>query len=512
MLDETSPAAPMVAAAVNDAGDGQRSAAARGRASNGAAGRHHPVASGGSGATILIALPYAVNVRDILRTSVFSLLKQSGARLVILSPAHDQPEFVAEFAAPNVFFEPLHPHKPGPLERKLDTLRYTLFSELTETFGIRSVPPKQRPPLKRAVLATAQVVSRTLGHRRTEAALAQLNLALFPDRQYASVLHKYRPDLVCLTRVFGWGADLPVLKAALQERIPTMLLVSSWDNLTSKGVFPARVDRLVVWNSTLADEAIRLHGYDPAHVLVAGVPQFDIYADKTQLPDREAFFRRVGGDPSKRLVTFALSNETWCPDEFDVAEMVWKAMREGALGQPCQLLCRVHPLAFRFGQEFPERLRGLPDLLVDIPGRPGVHLDRDTPLDDMKHLAATMWHSDVVINTSSTISIDAAALDTPVVCACWDGYRTLPDDKSVRRYHKYTHFKKLLSLGGVRVAHSLDEMVGHLRSYLADPVTDREGRARIVEEQCRSMDGKAGERMAEYILRTVQDKRARAGT
>jgi hypothetical protein len=465
----------------------------------------------GDAPTILIALPYAVNVRDILRTSIYRLLKAAGARLVILSPAYDQPDFVAEFAAPNVYFEPLHPHEPGQLERRLDTLRYTLFSQLTETFGLRSIPSKQRTPLKRTVLAAARLASRTLGHRRTERALSHLNLTLFPDRRYGAVLDRYQPDLVCLTRVFGWGADHPVLKAAVQKRIPTMLLVSSWDNLTSKGVFPARPERLVVWNQTLAEEAIKLHGYQPADVLVAGVPQFDLYADKSQLPDRDSFFRRIGADPNKRLITFALSNETWCPDEFDVCEMIWKACRDGRLTRPTQLLCRVHPLAFRFGQEFPERLRGLPDLLVDIPGRPGVHLDRDTPLDDMKHLAATMWHSDVVMNTSSTICIDAAALDTPVVCACWDGYRTLPEDKGVRKYHKYTHFKKLLATGGVRVAHSIDDMVAHLNAYQADRSLDREGRARIIERQCMAIDGKTGERMAEYILRAARAHRAHNG-
>jgi CDP-glycerol glycerophosphotransferase (TagB/SpsB family) len=159
------------------------------------------------------------------------------------------------------------------------------------------------------------------------------------------------------------------------------------------------------------------------------------------------------------------------------------------------------------GDPFPERLRNQPDLLVDVPGRPGKYKDRDPGLEDMKHLAATMWHSAVVLNSSSTVSIDAAAFDTPVVCVGFDGYRTLPEDKSVRRWHKYTHYRKLLALGGVRVGHSLDEVIGHINAYLEDPSLDREGRARIVSRQCLALDGRSAERIGKYLLRAADELR-----
>jgi hypothetical protein len=455
--------------------------------------------------TIFIPVPFAVNVRDILRSSILSSLKSAGAKVVILSPAYQDPEFVREFADDKVVLEPLHPHQPGKAERRLDTFRFTLFSDLTHTVGFQTRPVHARGPLKRALVYGANHVTRLLGQRRTERVLAGANLTLFPDHQYGDLFRRHRPDLICLTRVFGQASDYPVLKRAVQEGVPTVLVVSSWDNLTSKGVFPARVDRLVVWNSIMADEAVELHGFDRSDVFVAGVPQFDVYADKSELPDRTTFLRRVGADPKKALITFALTNSYSCPDEFDVLEMLWKAIRAGALGRPCQLLARIHPLAKTLGEAFPDRLRGLPDLLVDTPGRDTVYVDRDASLDDLKHLAATMWHSDVVINTCSTIAIDAAAFDTPVVCAAFDGYRTLPYDQSVRRFHDFTHFKKLLEIGGVRVAHGLDQLVGFLKTYLADRNVDSDLRAKIVERQCAPIDGRAGERIADLLLRSVSD-------
>jgi CDP-glycerol glycerophosphotransferase (TagB/SpsB family) len=117
----------------------------------------------------------------------------------------------------------------------------------------------------------------------------------------------------------------------------------------------------------------------------------------------------------------------------------------------------------------------------------------------------------VVVNTRSTIAIDAAALDRPVVCAGFDGNRTLPYQNSVRRYLDYSHYRKMLDIGGVAVANSPSELITLVNNYLRDPTIDREGRARIVERQCRAIDGKTGQRVGEYVLRTARELRRRKG-
>jgi CDP-Glycerol:Poly(glycerophosphate) glycerophosphotransferase len=457
--------------------------------------------------TIVIAVPWAVNARDVLRTGTFRTLKAAGARLVILSSAYNDPEFVREFADENVYIEPLHAYVPGPTEEKLANLRCTLFSDLTRTTSILSdkAPPRSR--WKRAALSGAQAAAKLIGRRTTEDLLAFVHRTMFPGDQYLSVLQKYRPDLVVLTRVFGWAGDEPVLKCAAKLGIPTVLLVASWDNLT-KGVFPLRPDRLVVWSSVMFDEAQELHGFRPEQIFIGGVPQFDLYADRGKLPDRATFFQRIGADASKGLITFAMADPKLAPDEADVVEMLWKASRDGGLKRPCQILVRIHPqFAVRCGQVL-DRFQKMAGLLVDIPGRAAMgFMDRDPGVDDMKHLAATILHSDVVVNTRSTIAIDAAALDRPAVCAGFDGHRTLPYADSVRRFLDYSHYRKMLDIGGVRVAGNFDELFKHINDYLDDPARDREARARLVERECRAIDGKTGQRVGEYLLRMSRELR-----
>jgi CDP-glycerol glycerophosphotransferase (TagB/SpsB family) len=458
----------------------------------------------GSDPTILMCVPYAINVRDVLRSGIFDGLQRAGARLVIVSPAHDDPAFRSEFARDGVDFAPLLRHRPSVLEQRFDLMRFNLFEDLTNTLRLKTRPKYERSLFKRAAVRTALAGRRIVGKEVTSAIYRRLNVRLFPDRYYADLFRRYRPNLVCLSRVFQ-ADDQQVLKRAVMAGVRSVLLVASWDNLTSKGIFPAPIDRLVVWNEGMADEARDVHGFPADRIFVGGVPQFDAYADKTRLPTREQLFARISADPSKALLTVGAGSIRSSPHEFEVVELLYAALRRGELTRPAQILVRVHPLS---NTEIPPQLRGLPDLLFDFPGRASAFIDRDASLDDVRHLAATMWHSDVLLNTASTTSIDAAYFDTPVVAAGFDGRQTLPYAESVRRYHDYTHFAKLLRTGGVRAVYDPKAMIDAINGYLLNPELDREGRRRIVAEQCgpNPYQGRAGERIAAHLLRLANER------
>ncbi len=42
-----------------------------------------------------------------------------------------------------------------------------------------------------------------------------------------------------------------------------MAIDPSWDNFTNKLIPVRQVDRLVVWNEIMKEQAVSLHGYDP---------------------------------------------------------------------------------------------------------------------------------------------------------------------------------------------------------------------------------------------------------
>src|SRR3989344_209517 len=125
---------------------------------------------------------------------------------------------------------------------------------------------------------------------------------------------------------------------------------------------------------------------------------------------------------------------------------------------------------------------------------------------DMEHLADTIFYAAVIITTTSSISIDAALFDKPTINIAFDGWEKRPFWKSVRRkFSKYhAHYQYIVKSGGVSIAWTFDELVAAINRYLEHPELDREGRARIVSEQCYKHDGQSGKRIAGSLLNFME--------
>ena len=111
-----------------------------------------------------------------------------------------------------------------------------------------------------------------------------------------------------------------------------------------------------------------------------------------------------------------------------------------------------------------------------------------------------MRHSDVIVNVASTIAIEAAIFDTPVVNVAFDGEVDGPPELSARRYYRFTHYVNITRHNAVRVAWSPDELIEHVGRTSAIPALDRDGRRRVALEQCQFLDGRSAERVAGFVL------------
>jgi hypothetical protein len=313
---------------------------------------------------------------------------------------------------------------------------------------------------------------------------------------------RYQPDLVFYTTLYT--RQHPLEFGAQQRGIKTAAFVTSWDNPTSKGPFRVRPDRVIVWNEFLRDEIVRYHDYRPEQFFISGVPQFDIYAQREKFLPREAFFRKWGLDPARKLITYTTGTQGTAPFDNEVIEMLYQSMQHGGLRQPGQLMVRLHP------KDVPQdyrRLENLPGLVFQSAGRRGATADSWNPThEDMFGLAELMCYSDVVVNVASTITIDAACFDTPVVNIAYDGRVNKPFPFSAARYYDFEHYKRIVQSGGVRIAYSNEETVRHIQSYLDDPTLEAEGRRKIREQQCWKLDGRSGRRIAEYLLAFLDGK------
>jgi hypothetical protein len=71
--------------------------------------------------------------------------------------------------------------------------------------------------------------------------------------KYRLLIQKYKPQVILAANIID-DTEAAFLKAAHQEKVPSVGMVKSWDNF-SKKYFSARVDKLAVWNQFMRRQA-----------------------------------------------------------------------------------------------------------------------------------------------------------------------------------------------------------------------------------------------------------------
>jgi hypothetical protein len=453
--------------------------------------------------TILVSI-YDSNVaRNILRTDVLACLREAAdTRVVVLVPESKFGAYAREFSSPAVVVDALPRTSPTLLESV--AINVARFSIPTHTVrqnaekarlhgGVASLP-------KYAAVRLLSSAARFALWRRI---IRRICAAAIRDAVFEPLFEKYTPDLVFSATVYD-ASDFRLLKYAAGVGVRSIGMIKSWDNLTSKDFLLIHPDRLIVHNELIRDDAITYGLYPADRIFVSGIPQFDVYTRDGFNMEREEFFSTQRLDPNKKLIVYAAVGSWLFRKESEAIRMLSDIISSGELGYPAQLYVRLHP-AYTSDDE---SIKTLPNTVVFRPGKvdpakPGLRSAWEFDVEETRTLAATLRHADVTINCGSTMSIEAAFFDAPIINLDFDGEVNDPYWLSVRRMYRREHYLPLQRSGGIRFPKNRRELVADLRAYLADRSLDSDGRERIVREECVSRDGLAGKRIAEYILRNV---------
>jgi hypothetical protein len=458
---------------------------------------------------VFLSIPHGGAAGNVLRTGLITRLLASAAApvVVIISPLVEDPAFVREFEHARVRFEPLPPHTPAGLEGRLFALVQAAYidSGVTESVKIRRAEAVAKKTIRwiRPKRLLASILAPSMVRKESRYALVD-RLTAHPWAD--ELFDRYRPALLVASNPGLILSEVPLLRTAARRGIRSMAVDASWDNFTNKLIPVRRVDRLVVWNELMKQQAVDLHGYTNAEVRVAGTPQWDLYFREGAIATRDTFLRQIGADPSRKVVTVTTTPRDLYPHHDHVLRVLIRAMAENAWHAKVQLLVRLHP---RDDLEAYAEFEGLPNVIIEKPFRATLKsadgLAIDITSENQRHLANTMCHSDVVVNVASTLAIEAAIFDTPVVNVSFDGEMPSEWVGSARRYYRFTHYVNIIRHGAVRVAEHPAQLVEQVGRYLDDPALDREGRRRVVLEQCQFLDGRAGERVAALVAGELAD-------
>jgi hypothetical protein len=461
---------------------------------------------------IAALLPYVWSVRNVVYGGVLDRLAAAGADVHLVlrhgAPSADHPA-AARFAPAGQIHEMLE--LPARTIRGKALLDAVIRSGFNRRYDISSYPIYRRwferdwTPSQRARAAGIEMLGAVAQRKPALNGLVRL-----VERRYREShdLAPVREQLTRMAPTMIWSTfcvaplEYPYYLAARDLGIPIVTSILSFDNLTSRSVIPP-YDHYFVWHEGMRDQLLRLYPDTPRdHVTVTGTPQFDFHRDPAYHRARNETLAALGLPAGARYVLYAASFVALAPDEPELVRRLAELMHRVPALRDLWLVVRIHPLETR------ERWRPVTDVFPNVvvqtawetpPDRDGWTLS--TP-GDQARLVSALAHAEMCVNVASTMTLDAALLDRPVIGI---DFSTEPDAPRGIMYEEYAveHYRPLVERGGLRVAQSWNELASLMESAVADPGRDRAQRATMVASECGRADGRAADRLTAALLRAA---------
>lgn len=336
--------------------------------------------------------------------------------------------------------------------------------------------------------------------------LRRLILTWQSDARLRELYDTYKPDRLFATSLTNYDFDVLIAREAKKRGIKIIGMVRSWDNLSSHGLLRVLPDVFLLQNIFLKDMAVEYQAIDPSKlpIHIVGLPHYDAHKHiESILPPREVFLRSLGLDPNKKIIFYGAMGEFLFIHEGELPYVFQDLIDTGKVDRDTQFLYRAHP-KFKFD---PEKAKSIQSVVFDTGGKYIDTNKTDTSENENIHLMASMYYSDVVVTGASTIAIDAAVMNKPIICIGFDGmtpYSKVNYWESVRRFYDlYTHFEELMDCNGAKLAVTPHDLATYIKEYSTNPEKDAEGRKQIVNRFVAPFDGKAGVRLGEIVCKEM---------
>jgi hypothetical protein len=473
---------------------------------------------------IFIAADHGLALIYFLQSDIISTLLRTGVEVVMLVDDEALPAIEARFHQPGLIFEGLRLDKcqeyyrsVSPVaQRWLDLLRWTGGSNRINTTamdgnyhlitaGYTGYSRMAIPFLRAAIWLMRR-------SRLMRSFIIRLQY-LFTANIYADLFEKYQPGLV-VSRTPGWRLDRYILREAAQRGIRTAAAIVGWDNPSSYTQNGAPMDYITCWSEIQKEELVLGSDWDPRRVNVSGVPAYDGYFLRSWLIPREEYFRQHGLDPRRKLLSYACSFETLHPNFPNMAAII-ELVNNNELAEPCQLLIRFHPNHFIAGSRFEAERKKVAEYVKDMPH---VHIVEPVSLggglshysgEDMPEKASMMAWSDVFLTVYSTMVVETAIHDRPIISLTIDtpGGWNMKDVYSLplTAIGDWPTHQRFRQSGAGRVAVNKEQLRKLIDFYLKDPDADTEKRHKFILDECTYNDGSAGRRTGEFLLHLIEE-------
>lgn len=448
--------------------------------------------------TIFITIFEGVESKNILRTEILpTLLKNPELRLVLFVKSSERIEYhKKEFSDPRIFYEFVELPPIVGLDRIFFRLKFILLRTATTALRREMVFDARGNWFFYYFNATANFL---LARPLVRGLVRVLDLGLVRNSTFTKFFEKYRPDLLVSANLFD-ELEVHFLREAQKWKVKSIGLINSWDRASARCILRLLPDKVVVFNNLVKQDMIKYQDMPEEDIFVGGVPQYDQYLTFKPMP-RDKFFRSIGINPLKKLIVYSPVGGMFDDSDWAMIDILCRLKNEEQFGGDTELFLRFPPNDFVDEAELSKR----PYLKYAYPGvrfskKRGV--DWDMTFQELEQLSNTMYYMSLLIGYASSIGVDAAVFNKPVICINFE-VRKNKLFKSPSAYNRMAHYEKALATGGIRLVNNEEELVEWAQKYLKNPDLDNKGRRRLFESQCQFLDGKSGERIGKFILNNL---------
>ncbi len=446
--------------------------------------------------TILIPILQGVEARNILRTDIFRVLRAApGIGIVLLVPHQQKLEYYRkEFFGPNINYEVFENYRSNWLDRWFGNLKIYLLRTVTMDI-------KRKIRLEDEgnyfLYALSWIGNRIFSRKFFRKIFRFADHFLIHNRQIVEMLDRHQPSLVFAAHPFS-DLEAALLREAKRRGIRTIGIINSWDKFTARNIIRVLPDKLVVHNEIIKKEALDYGDFPEKDIEISGVPHFDYYTKPPRV-SRKELFKKMGFDFEKKVVLFSPVGKSFSDVDWELIQIMDELVKTGKIIFPVQFLVRFPPNdVVDLGP-----LSDKPNFIFETPGvrfSKDRGIDWDMTTEELLHLRDEFAHINLLITHVSTLAIEAAIADKPIIAIDFDGKKKRLLSQSATRLLRFTHFQPMLRSGGVRVVKNEEELAGAINDYLKKPTLDCSGRKQIVHDQCWKIDGLAGQRVGKFIL------------
>ena len=466
--------------------------------------------------TVFIIVQLQFTVRYLLKTDIYKTLNGLGHKIVILSPNGNDNNFIKEHSLENVSFEKLEIEHYQKYTKKIFYRFFVQVRRLTlpAKYNISTISLKEEFLIERMrklnlksrlfyrfCIATARI---TRKWRSFSQLLIFLENTLYNKNAHKKLYEKYKPDAIILNDLGTIESSNFIMREAKHYGAKVISLILSWDNLTAKGVGCIKPDFAVAWNPIMSDELQDYHYLKRKNIYIGGIPHFDSYAKKLNSVDKinNKFFKNNKVD---KFIYYGTGAPAWFTGNVNTIQLLINYIKSNN-NKKIKLVLRPHPAYLARGKYNDEL-----DSIIEIAKDNDSYIYLNLPDFIQRNIGFEFTETDqylheyfirnckVLITSYSTLMLEAAIFDKPIINIGFDASRSLPKYKTSIISLRETHLQKVLSNGFASDAENEEALSKLLDLHLSKPDRGKNKRNEVFDKYINFNFGTSGKKIAEEI-------------